>query len=47
MQLTRDLQKYTEDYATGDYIFENILIEYRRKKVLEILKMDGMTEVHL
>lgn len=37
MQITRDIEKYANDYAKGDFDFENILVKYRRKRVLEIL----------
>ena len=38
MQITRDIEKYTQNYANGDLDFENILVKYRRKKVLEVLE---------
>lgn len=34
-EATRDINQYTKDYIEHD--FENIMVEYRRKKVLEIL----------
>ncbi len=34
-EIARDINKYTKDYI--DHDFENIMVKYRRKKVLEIL----------
>ena len=33
----RDINKYTEEYVKSD--FEEYLVAYRRKKVLEVLNM--------
>lgn len=38
MQITRDITKYTKDYLNSDYDFEKVLVQYRRKKVLEVLE---------
>ena len=38
MQVTRDIEKYAKDYVADDNDFEKILVQYRRKKVLEILE---------
>ena len=35
---TRNIEKYSDVYASGELDFENILVKYRRKKVLEILE---------
>ncbi len=32
----RDITKYTEDYIHHD--FENVMVKYRREKVLEVLR---------
>ena len=37
MQVTRDIKQYANNYAKGDFDFENVLVKYRRKKVLECL----------
>lgn len=33
----RDIEKYTKDYINTEYNFEEIMVFYRRKKILEIL----------
>ncbi|MCV3413761.1 class I SAM-dependent methyltransferase [Campylobacter lari] len=33
----RDIEKYTKNYINAEYNFEEIMVYYRRKKVLEIL----------
>ena len=38
MQIARDIEKYTKDYVAVYNDFEQIMVQYRRKKVLEILQ---------
>ncbi|WP_234284776.1 class I SAM-dependent methyltransferase [Campylobacter molothri] len=33
----RDIEKYSQDYINNEYNFEEIMVHYRRKKVLETL----------